>query len=133
MWKAHHEEVEFVVVYVREAHPVDGEMPPAKGPGPLVEDPLTIDERREVAAVCRGTLDLSPLTMVVDDMQDSTAKAYAAHPERLYLVGKDGKVAFRSGPGPEGFKPDELERAMRRLLGLPELERREGPAGRRVR
>jgi type I thyroxine 5'-deiodinase len=41
---------------------------------------------------------------------------YAALPDRLYLIGADGLVAYRSAPGPWGFKPDELEAAIKDYL-----------------
>jgi len=43
-------------------------------------------------------------------------KAYSAHPDRLYLVGKDGKIAYAGAPGPQGFNPDQLEEAIRAEL-----------------
>ena len=39
-----------------------------------------------------------------------------ALPDRLYLVGKDGKITYAGGRGPRGFKPDELEDAIREEL-----------------
>jgi hypothetical protein len=33
-------------------------------------------------------------------------------PARLYLIDADGKVAYKSGRGPFGFKPGELEQAL---------------------
>ncbi len=32
---------------------------------------------------------------VVDEMDDAVTKNYAAMPERLFLIGPDGKVAYR--------------------------------------
>jgi hypothetical protein len=34
----------------------------------------------------------------------------------LYLVGRDGRIAFQGDEGPFGFKPDELERAIEQEL-----------------
>ncbi len=85
---------------------------------PIVEDPVTIAERNAVASVCMTRLALDPMPSLVDDMDDAVGTDYAAHPDRLYLVGKDGRIAFDGGPGPMGFKPDELEAAIRRELGL---------------
>lgn len=45
---------------------------------------------------------------VVDDMNDSAERAYAAWPERLYVVGTDGRIAYAGRMGPFGFDPDEL-------------------------
>jgi hypothetical protein len=115
------EKVQFLVVYIHEAHALDGSAPAKKGP--VVEEPLTPDERRAVAKTCGETLDMSPLKMLIDDMDDTTAAAYAAWPDRLYLVGKDGKIAYAGGEGPRGFLPDELEDAIRVELKLKALER----------
>jgi hypothetical protein len=49
-------------------------------------------------------------------MDDAVMTAYAAHPDRLYLVDSDGRVAYAGGRGPWGFKPDELKAAMDETL-----------------
>lgn len=113
-------------MYIHEAHAVDGSAPgvPGRfGDHPVIEEPVTLDERKAIAKQCSGALDMSPLRMVVDDMKNTAATAYQAHPDRLYLVAKDGKVAYAGGPGPFGFKPDELEDAIRVELGMEPLER----------
>lgn len=87
------------------------------GKRPLVEDPLHLGERRGVAQVCRRALELEGLPAVVDDVDDQVALAYDAWPSRLVLVDRDGKVAYQSMRGPYGLDPDELEGALRELLG----------------
>lgn len=107
------------MVYIAEAHAIDSKMPGGIRRGePVVQDPITDKERREVATVCQGALDMSPLKMLLDNMKNTTSLAYAAHPDRLYLVGMDGKLAFVGGPGPRSFDPDELEDAIHKELGL---------------
>ena len=49
---------------------------------------------------------------VVDKMDDAVAKAYAAMPERLYLIGLDGKVSYKGGMGPMSFRPEEWQQAI---------------------
>ena len=49
---------------------------------------------------------------LVDGMDDAVMTAYAAHPDRMYLVGVDGRVVYAGGRGPWGFKPAELKRAI---------------------
>jgi type I thyroxine 5'-deiodinase len=49
-------------------------------------------------------------------LDDTVNKAYSGWPDRLYLVGKDGQVAYKGGPGPSGFKPLELELAIQKAL-----------------
>ena len=106
-------------MYIREAHAIDGSSPSVGGGGPIVEEPVTIEERNKVASVCMTRLDLEPMPALVDGMDDQVNKAYAAFPDRLYLVGKDGTIAFQGDPGPTGFLPDDLEAAIRKELGLP--------------
>lgn len=54
---------------------------------------------------------------VVDEMDDAVTKNYAAMPERLFLIGPDGKVAYRGGMGPMFFRPKEWEAAIEGYLG----------------
>ncbi|MCH8913658.1 MAG: hypothetical protein IIA33_08845 [Planctomycetes bacterium] len=35
-----------------------------------------------------------------------------ALPDRLYLIGVDGTIAYKSGQGPMGFRPEELDAAI---------------------
>ena len=88
------------------------------GNAPIVEDPVSLAERKEVAQVCMTKMALEPMPALVDGVDDAVNHAYAAWPDRLYLIGKDGMVTYRGAPGPFGFKPDELEAAIREELGL---------------
>ncbi len=97
------------MVYIREAHAIDGRSPSYSV---LVEDPITDAERAGVAKVCMTKLALDPMPALVDDLEDTANTAYSGWPDRLYLIGKDGKVAYHGGRGPFGFKPDELEDAI---------------------
>jgi hypothetical protein len=56
------------------------------------------------------------MPMVVDGVDNAVASAYGGWPDRLYLVGRDGRIAFQGGEGPFGFKPDKLELAIEREL-----------------
>ena len=53
---------------------------------------------------------------VVDEMDDAVAVAYGAMPERLYLVGADGRIAYKGGIGPMFFRPAEWESAIQAHL-----------------
>ncbi len=132
MYTAYNKDIEFLVVYIKEAHALDGSMPKGGLDGaPLVEEPLELEERREVAKTCLGALDMSPMTMVIDGMDDAVSTRWQGFPDRLYLVDGAGKVAYAGGKGPRGFDPDLLEDAMRVLLELPALEREPAPRRRR--
>lgn len=72
-------------------------------------------ERVEVGQECMVKLALE-IPAVVDEMDDAVAKAYAAMPERLYLIGRDGRVAYKGGIGPMFFRPREWEQAIETYL-----------------
>jgi hypothetical protein len=111
--------VQFYVVYIREAHALDSRSPSGGGANPILEDPRTLAERRAVANVCIAKLELEELPALVDDLDDAVSVAYAAWPDRLYLVDRAGRIAFHGGRGPFGFDPDALERAIVEELWRP--------------
>ena len=49
-------------------------------------------------------------------MDNKTEQAYAAWPDRLYIVGADGTIAYKGGIGPAGFKAAEMGAALEKLL-----------------
>ena len=77
--------------------------------------PTSEDEREHVAEACSTHLDLA-IPTIIDDMDNTTDLAYSALPDRLYLVGKDGRIAYKSARGPMGFRPDEFEAAITEYL-----------------
>lgn len=83
-----------------------------------IEDPVTMEERFAMARFSSHELGLT-MASVVDDLDDTVSNAYQGWPERLYLVGTDGNVSFRCGPGPFGFDPDGLEDAIKDALSQP--------------
>jgi hypothetical protein len=106
------------VVYIREAHAVDGDWPLDRPGQPEVKEPKKLADRKAVAETCLGKLELEDLPAVVDEMDDAVNEAYGAWPDRLVLVDAKGRLAWRGARGPKGFQPDELEVAIRRELGL---------------
>jgi hypothetical protein len=104
----------FLVVYLREAHPADSPRS-REGWSKGIDDPADLAERREVARRCQKELDLG-IPFAIDDMEDATAKAYAAYPDRLFIVGSDGRIAFAGGKGPRGFKVEEMTKRLAEIL-----------------
>lgn len=126
LYTTYHESVQFLTIYIREAHPVDGWwlgkgligvlMKLAKMKAATdVYDPQTIEERRAVAGDCQEALKYGIRTYV-DEMDDAVNKAYAAWPTRLYLVGMDGDVIYHGGLGPFDFHPSKLGAAIEEYL-----------------
>ena len=126
LYAKYHDDVQFIVIYIREAHPVDGWW---LGKGSIgfwlklsrskvaldIYDPKTIEERRLAAGQFETSLKYGVRTYV-DEMDDAVNTAYAAAPTRMYLIGLDGCVVYRGGMGPYGFKPKELGAAIKKYL-----------------
>ncbi len=106
------DEVQFLFIYCREAHAADSDRPVGKD----VEQPVSTEERRQVAAAFLDEMELE-IPALLDNIDDKTSRDYASHPDRLYLVGKNGTIAYAGEKGPRGFKPDELEQAIQQELG----------------
>jgi iodothyronine deiodinase-like protein len=114
----HRGRVSFLAVYVKEAHPEDGWVLSENRDAEIaVVDPVGDEERESAAAACAVALRLN-MPMAIDAVDNEVARAYGGWPDRLYLVGADGRIAYRGGEGPFGFKPDELEAAIERELAL---------------
>ena len=103
----------FYAVYIVEAHPTDiWQMKSNIKDNVLFANPKTDEERALVAGACVRKLGIK-FPAVIDGIDNRTEVAYTGWPDRLYLIDRDGKVAFKSRPGPFGFKPDQLEAAIK--------------------
>jgi hypothetical protein len=56
------------------------------------------------------------LPIAIDGIENAADKAYAAWPERIYVIGTGGTVVYKGGMGPFGFKPDEAREALQEYL-----------------
>jgi iodothyronine deiodinase-like protein len=115
LFQAYGDDVQFVIVYIAEAHALDSRSP-IVGRGPLLEEPATLEERLSHAGKCMAGLGLDAIPAVVDKIDDKIMQAYDAWPDRLYLISKNGKVAYKGGRGPMDFKPEKLEAAIKKEL-----------------
>ncbi len=118
VYRRHKDKANFIMVYVREAHPTDGwKMDSNARMGVEIKQPKTYADRVEVCTLFRTKLEPG-MPVVVDEVNDPTGTAYSGMPARLYVIDKKGKVAYKSGRGPFGFKPGEMEQAL--LMSLIE-------------
>jgi hypothetical protein len=116
LYRRYKDRANFVMVYVRDAHPTDGwRMESNDRFGVMTEQPKTYDARVEVARQCGRLLDLG-FPMLVDTIDDLVGARYSGMPGRLYVIDREGKIAFKSGRGPYLFKPAELEQSLVMLL-----------------
>lgn len=137
IYEQYHDQVQFLSIYIREAHPKDGWWLGGGIMGSIMRigvpdvatdlyDPKTIEERRAVANQCEESLQYGIRTYV-DEMDDAVNKAYAAHPTRLYLIDLEGCVLYSGGLGPYGFSPATLKAAIENYLDVIPLETSLGP------
>ena len=104
------------MVYIQESHPSDGwQIAVNKTDDVVFSQPTTMDERAGIAEACSLKLDLSIPTLL-DEMTNEVDEAYAALPDRMYVIDAEGRIAYRGDPGPMGFKPDEFDEALKELL-----------------
>ena len=116
MYERYRQDAAFFVVYIGEAHPSDAWQLPSNIRDQVVyQSPTDLESRTEIAEVCVVRLGIK-LPAVVDRFDDATEKAYSGWPDRLYLIDRDGRIAYKSRPGPFGFEPAALEAALRGLL-----------------
>lgn len=116
MYRRYADEAAFAFVYIAEAHTTDGWQLKAN----LEEDVLlpshvTLDDRFAAARAGVKRLGMT-LPVLVDDMDDAVSDAFSAWPERIYVIGANGRVAHAGGPGPFEFDPDASAAALEELL-----------------
>jgi type I thyroxine 5'-deiodinase len=108
-------------VYITEAHPSDvWQMQSNVKDKVVFASPKNEQERALVAGACVRKLGIK-FPAVLDEFGNSTENAYTGWPDRIYLVGQDGRVAYKSRPGPFGFSAKELATALLKVAGRPTL------------
>lgn len=80
--------------------------------------PQNEEDRTFIAGACVRKLRIE-IPAVLDEFGNSTERAYTAWPDRLYLIDATGHVAYKSKPGPFGFKPEELRTALEKVTSSP--------------
>jgi hypothetical protein len=73
--------------------------------------PRNLTERTRIAARCCTALKMT-MPLLVDAINDRVGHAYSGMPDRLYVIGRDGKVVYKGGRGPFGFNAGEMEQAL---------------------
>ncbi len=116
LYAKYKDQVQFYIVYIREAHPADGRQVPNN----LIEDiihtePTTDDERTEVASACQIDLDLH-MPMLIDGIDNDIDEEYVGLPMRMFLVDSDGKIAFAGDKGPFGWDDEAFEETLKKVI-----------------
>ena len=115
MYEKYGANVEFYAVYILEAHPSDvWQMQSNVRDNVVFASPKSAEERDLVAGMCVRKLGIK-FPALIDGFDNTIEKAYTGWPDRLYLIDRDGRVVYKSKPGPFGFNPAELEVALQAI------------------
>lgn len=105
--------VDFVTVYIAEAHPAERKH---FSGGFDITTHASMEDRVRAANTLKEKVGdkLRDCTILVDPMDDRANLAYAAFPERLYVV-QDGKITYEGGIGPFLYSIAEVDRFLSKL------------------
>jgi hypothetical protein len=102
---------EFFIIYVREAHP-----------GENFPHHVSFDQKLAHARKLRE-LEKLTLSILVDDIEGSTHKAYGLLPNMVYLIERDGIIVYKS----DWTDADELHDMCESLIRLDHMQARQVP------
>jgi hypothetical protein len=112
LYASYKDQIEFLIVYVREAHP---EMLKEGNSTGIVGRPENLNERTILATKCVTEFEFT-IPTVIDGMQGTVNDDYKSAPVRVTITDLDGKVAYYAGPGPRDFRLSAVERVLKRLV-----------------
>jgi tetratricopeptide (TPR) repeat protein len=116
MYQKYGKRIQFLLVYIREAHAGENwQSTINEREGVSLKTALTIDEKQDHAGLCRRKLKIE-YPAVVDGMDGKAETAYAAWPSRLYLIGRDGRIAYESRLSEFEFQPAGFAAALEKSV-----------------
>ena len=95
---------------MREAHPTDEWQMKQNGKDKddvCYAQPKTLQQRVAIANVFTQRYKYS-VPFGIDELSNAANDAYAAWPERLYILDENGRVAYKGGNGPFKYNPKEV-------------------------
>jgi hypothetical protein len=103
-------------VYIQEAHPVDlWQVSDNVKDGVVFASPRTDAERTAMADICVVRLAIK-IPSLLDGVDNRVERAYTGWPDRLYIIGTDGRLRYKSAAGPFGFSTSALEAGLQQTL-----------------
>ena len=116
LFEAFREHASTYFVYIAEAHAADEWQTESNDQaGIRVLQHTTITDRIAEARAGARRLGFS-MPVLVDGMENKVSEAFAAWPERIYVIDRNRRIAFKGGPGPWEFDPEAAGRALDELL-----------------
>ena len=89
--------------------------------------PKTLEQRVAIANDFVKRFKFS-LPFGIDDMTNAANDAYAAWPERIYIIDESGRIAYRGGIGPFNYTPEEAREWLAARYGAVRHEAPKSPA-----
>ena len=130
IYEDYKEHADFLTVYVREAHPTDEWQMKSnlkEKDDVCYAQPKTLEQRLIIANDFTKRFKF-PLPFGIDDMSNAANDAYAAWPERLYIIDESGRIAYRGGMGPFNYNPAEVREWLAARYGTVKHEAPKAPA-----
>lgn len=108
--------LQFVCVYVREAHPSDGWASKNNAEAGIdFNQPTSPDERATVAKAMINAVDFA-MPVILDEISNKFAERYGALPNRLYLLNEEGRIVYGGGIGPHAYDPEAWLEAIKEYI-----------------
>ena len=120
---------DFLTIYIREAHPLDEwrmKSNEKDRDDVCYIQPKTLEQRVAIANDFSKRFNY-PLPFGIDEMTNAANDAFAAWPERLYILDDSGHVSYKGGNGPFHYDPKEVRAWLAQRYG--EVKHAEPPAG----
>ena len=116
LYREYRDHAAFYIVYIQEAHPIDAwQVDDNLKDDVLVASTKTKDERYTAAGLCVTNLGIE-LPALIDEPDNRVEQVYTGWPDRLYVIDRDGRIAYKSAAGPFGFNPAEVKASLERLV-----------------
>jgi hypothetical protein len=78
--------------------------------------PKTIEQRLAIANDFTRRFKFT-VPFGIDEMTNAANDAYAAWPERLYVVDENGRISYKGGNGPFNYDPKEVRKWLAKRFG----------------
>ena len=107
--------MDFHVVYIREAHVTDVWQDPDNVRDNIIfASPKDYTERVVMGQICMTRLGIK-IPSVVDGFDNAVERNYTGWPDRIYVIDRDGRITYKTAPGPFGFRARFLADALGKL------------------
>ncbi len=114
MYEQFKDRANFLTIYIREAHPQnEWQMKENLKDDVCYMQPHSLEGRGVIGNDFVRRFHY-PVPFGIDGMDDTAMKQYAAWPERVYIIGEDGKIAYKGGIGPGDYHPEQAEAWLKR-------------------